>query len=141
MRSEQVHIRWLIAAASAALLAVALAPAAAARQTASTTSPADGWAMKYEGVTQAGSHEEFIPGVTDSTFIPGVTDSTTGVMRELERRGLEPQAIPSSPSVDDSGFHWNDAVLGMGAVLGAAALMTACAALLAGERRRRRPAI
>jgi hypothetical protein len=80
-------------------------------------------------------------GVGGQEFIPGVTDSTTGVARELERKGLEPRVIPSSPSVDDSGFHVNDAVIGMGAVLGAAILMAASAALFAGERRRRRPAI
>ena len=135
MRSQQFHTRWLIAAAATVVLAVVVVPAAAAKPTAAATIAPDGWAMEY-----AGPDATITPYVTND-FIPGVTDSTTGVMRELERRGLEPQAIPSSPSVDDSGFHWDDAALGMGEGLGAAALMTACAALLAGERRRLRPAI
>jgi hypothetical protein len=72
-------------------------------------------------------------------FIPGVTDSTTGVLRELERKGLEPRVVPSTTSADDSGFRYDDAAIGMSAVLAVALLMAATA--LVASNRRRRPAV
>jgi hypothetical protein len=186
MRAQRLHMRWLVVAGVAALVAAAIVPAAAAKpdpapvNDSAPTIHLDGWAYQYAGPTSSTDNAwadqivdpygklalreleqkgEFIPGVTDSTtgvvrelerkgysvedFLPGVTDSSTGVTRDLERRGLEPQTIPSSASASaaDSGFHYEDAAIGMGAVLAAAILMAACAALVAGERRRRRPAV
>jgi hypothetical protein len=122
MRSQHIHLRFLIATVAIVLAALG-------------------------GPMTAGAADEFIPGVTDSTtgvlaqldddrFIPGVTDSTTGVLRGLERKGLEPRDVVSPTNAGDSGFGYDTAVA-VGAALAAAVAAFASLALFAAARRRR----
>jgi hypothetical protein len=121
MRSQLVHVKFLIATVAVVLAALV-------------------------GPMTAGAGGEFVPGVTDSTtgvlaeldddrFIPGVTDSTTGVLRELERKGLEPQGVGPTQA-GDSGFDY-DAAVAVGGAFAAMAAGLALLALLAAARRRR----
>ena len=69
-----------------------------------------------------------------TAYVPGVTDSGTGVLRERERRGIEPTAA----STAGSGFDLvgDDGAVALAGALAAAAV-AASLALGAGARRRR----
>ena len=121
MRSQHMHMRFLIATVAIVLAALV-------------------------GPMTAGAADEFIPGVTDSStgvlaqladgrFIPGVTDSTTGVLRELERRSLEPRDVGSPTTAGDSGFGYDGAVA-VGAALAAVVAFGSLALVTVARRRR-----
>jgi hypothetical protein len=64
-------------------------------------------------------------------FVPGVTDSSTGVLRSLERRGLEPGDAETDSAA--SGFAFDDAAV----AVAAAGVIASLAVIVAGGRRRR----
>jgi hypothetical protein len=66
-------------------------------------------------------------------FVPGVTDSSTGVLRSLERRGLEPGGGDADTDSAASGFGFDDAAV----AVAAAGVIASLAVIVAGGRRRR----
>ncbi len=66
-------------------------------------------------------------------YVPGVTDSSTGVLRELERRGLEPGGGNAATDSTASGFGYDDAAV----TVAAAGVIASLAVIVAGGRRRR----
>lgn len=116
------HPTTRLATAAAAVLA-ALAPAVATGANESASGDSAPPAIVLAGL-----------GGDATAYVPGVTDSGTGVLRERERRGIEPTAA----STAGSGFDLvgDDGAVALAGALAAAAV-AASLALGAGARRRR----